>query len=282
MLMVVATSIPGPGAASAPAPTSAVQDEAMVFLLAGQSNMVGRGRGADLPAEYKMQPKNVLFYLDGALRGLAPAGGSEEKANAAYFGPEISFGHEMARAFPDRTIILVKRAVVGTAISSGWDPEKKGGLRDRLLADYQAAVKGRKSRPVAVLWSQGGADAKREEDAKAYVAGLKSLIERIRKDLEAPKLPFLFSGSRPEDPITEGMAKRFPYLKTVRAAYVEIDRTVPGARMVSTVGLTYNSDGIHVDAPGQIEFGKRFARVYLEMVTSKPAAAGGPASQAVK
>jgi hypothetical protein len=78
MLMVMATSVPGPGAASAPAPTSAAQDEAMVFLLAGQSNMVGRGRGTDLPAEHKTQPKNVLFYLDGALRELAPAGGSEE------------------------------------------------------------------------------------------------------------------------------------------------------------------------------------------------------------
>ena len=38
------------------------------------------------------------------------------------FGPEIAFGHEMAKAWPDETIGIVKFAIGGTSILT-WKPD---------------------------------------------------------------------------------------------------------------------------------------------------------------
>ena len=41
---------------------------------------------------------------------------------------------------------------------------------------------------------------------------------------------------------------------------------VPHTAMVTTAGLTYNTDGRHHDALGQLEFGRRFAAKVFELV----------------
>src|SRR5687767_388175 len=72
-----------------------------VFILAGQSNMVGRGTFADLPSELKSVPKNVAFFASNK-----PA----DFASFPQFGPEVSFAHEISKAFPKDTILIIKNA----------------------------------------------------------------------------------------------------------------------------------------------------------------------------
>ncbi|MCZ7647914.1 MAG: sialate O-acetylesterase [Planctomycetota bacterium] len=234
--------------------------EPLVFLLFGQSNMVGRGDGAKLPQAWRMSPANVTLVEAGRSGPPRPRG----KDGAGDFGPEIAFGFELAKAYPERPILLVKHAVGGTSLAKDWDPDRKEGLYAGLLKAYREATKDRPHTLAAALFAQGGADARDEDDAKAYGARLKALIERLRKDLNAPALPFLFSGARPEDPASEDLKSRFKYLTLIREGYVAAERDVPRARMVSTVGLTYNPDGIHYDTAGQLEFGTRYARAYLK------------------
>jgi hypothetical protein len=235
----------------------------LVFLLAGQSNMAGHGQGAELPEEYRKPPANVQIFEAGKLRPLAPRPTKQNPAGGS-FGPELSFGHELSRAMPDRNIILVKHAVGGTSLDGHWNPNRRGRLYDQLLGDYRAAIQGRTVELGGVLWSQGGADAKAEASARAYAANLKELIETFRKDLEARDLPFYIGGARPEDPTSSAVKAKFPHMEVVRAAFVDAQRNVPHVRLVSTVDLTMRSDGIHYDTAGQLEFGKRFARAWLE------------------
>jgi hypothetical protein len=244
--------------------TAAEPKPDLVFLLAGQSNMVGHGRGEQLAPDDATVPGNVLLYQANTLRALAPKRTKEANPNGGSFGPELAFGRELGRAMPDRTIILVKHAIGGTSLSDDWNPERRGRLYDKLLTEYRAAIRDRKIELGAVLWSQGGADAKEEASARAYAANLRTLIESFRRDLAAPELPFYIGGARPEDPSSATVRSRFPHLDLVRAAFVEAEKTVPHTRIISTVDLSMARDGIHYDTAGQLEFGQRFARAYLD------------------
>src|SRR5688500_10734801 len=173
------------------APSDARQDQpALVFLLAGQSNMGGHAKG-ELPQAYREQPANLLFFETGAYRKLGPrdydSGAVLRNGDKGVgrFGPEISFGHEMAKAFPDRTVLLVKLGPGGASLAKAWTPEVRGQHYDKLLEEYRAATKNRQAVPAAVIWSQGTADAMAEGFANAYAANLKLLVERLRKDLNA-------------------------------------------------------------------------------------------------
>ncbi len=47
-------------------------DDVKVFLLGGQSNMVGSGQQADLPTELQSPQNDLLYYLDSSLTTLRP------------------------------------------------------------------------------------------------------------------------------------------------------------------------------------------------------------------
>jgi hypothetical protein len=262
-----------PGTTPTPTPTpvvAACAGEPLVFLLAGQSNMLGQAEGKDLPVAMQTPPPCVELHHNGRAIPLLPNDG-----NHGYrFGPEIGFGHAMAAALPGRRIVLVKRSIGGTSLAKDWDPTRPAGLFAELVHDYRQVTLDLPHRLVAVLWSQGGEDAERKGTAEAYGTRLQAFIASLREAVGAPDLLFILSGSRPEDPQTPQMLKRTPYLTTVRAANVEVTRTVPHTAMVTTAGLTYNADGRHHDAPGQLEFGRRFAAMVLEHEPSiVPAAA---------
>jgi len=145
--VVLATAFAASRGATAAEPTPKPD---LVFLLAGQSNMAGHGQGAELPGEYLKIPANVRIYEAGKLRPVTPRQ-SKQTPDGGSFGPELSFGFELARA-----------------------------------------------------------------------------------------------------------------MGVVRAAFVDTERNVPHVRIVSTVDLDVGRDGLHYDTAGQLEFGKRFARAWLE------------------
>ena len=254
---------------------SQAEEPALVFLLAGQSNMGGHARGP-APEPYRSPPANVLFFEAGDFRKLGPREYDSEAVlrngdkGVGRFGPELSFGHEIAKAHPTRTILLVKLGPGGAPLAGQWTPEVRGRHYDKLLDEYRAATKGRSVTPAAVVWAQGTADAMKEEAAKAYGSNLKLLVERLRKDLSAPELPFFYSSYAPDETIDEATLRKRPYLKQVVAAYAETAAQVPGMIRVSRTGLTtLGGDDPHYDAAGQIEFGRRYAVAYAEWLRAK-------------
>ena len=82
-----------------------------VILLAGQSNMEGQGQVADLPMtpmNLQLAQTDVLLFGNnigaesGSLTSLQPAG-----TDAAWFGPEVTFGRAIADARPTASYAII-------------------------------------------------------------------------------------------------------------------------------------------------------------------------------
>ncbi len=190
-----------------------------VFLLAGQSNMDGRGDGsklskADLVLLEKVQ-KNVLFAYNRKdivpLDITIPLNHVQKKFNLEKtFGPELFFGMGLAEAYPSQKILLIKRSLGGTSLYGCWNPdwsEEKAALmnelkRPKLYSDLLAYIK-----EVLVaydeddyeisgmLWVQGETDSGVKKwgskPADSYEQNLKKLISGIRTETGVADLPFL-------------------------------------------------------------------------------------------
>ncbi len=97
------------------------------FICAGQSNRVGWGDSTQLPDDIRKGNVRVLMFEDGKwqpLRPHAPAFGGQTKAGLTeyHFGPEIAFGNEMAKAWPEETIGVIKFSIGGTSLLA-WKPD---------------------------------------------------------------------------------------------------------------------------------------------------------------
>ena len=86
-----------------------------VFLLGGQSNMAGSGKSKDLQAPYNEPFKKVMIW-NWKGRKWSALSPNPAVNGRGMFGPEVSFGHAIAKAFPDEDIRLVKYARGGTAL----------------------------------------------------------------------------------------------------------------------------------------------------------------------
>jgi Carbohydrate esterase, sialic acid-specific acetylesterase len=241
-----------------PSPLAAQDAQPLVLILAGQSNMVGQGATVDLGVEQATLPRTVKYFL-----------GMEETAPAdrPRFGLELTLGQELARAMPEREIILVKYAVGGTSLLA-WAPEWNSTRADitrnadagplyRQLRDIIAELRLRSGTEVgAVFWMQGERDAWLPEVAREYFDNLTELVAAFRRDLNAPELPFLFGLVNPPSAI-------YPAREIVREAQARAAREIPGVYLVATDDLMKWDDDLHYDTSGILELGRRFAATFL-------------------
>lgn len=223
-----------------------------LFVLAGQSNMAGKAVPGRLVEEVKPFPAHVRLHTK---HGWGPL------RCGTTFGPEIGFGVAMARAWPDGEIGLIKYAVDGTSLATRWHPSH-GDLYPKLIEQVRTATselksQGRRVELQAVLWMQGESDMTRLEWANAYGENLIAFIKRLRSDLAAPELPFIYG-------FTFGIKYAHPDI--VRGAQLELHRLLPATRLVYNDDLPRSTkDLIHLTEPGELELGRRFARAYLAL-----------------
>lgn len=226
-----------------------VSAKTRIYILAGQSNMMGKGKTYQLPPAYKRQPRNVKFYYQGRQRQLA---------KYSHFGPEVSFAHEISRAFPNDTHIIIKHVATGSSIQQ-WLPGTRlfnGMLRQRgfVKAGYNYSAQNA-FKVDAVIWMQGESDARSRQNASRYEGSLKRFIAGLRQKLNSPNSTFIMGQINPEDPA-------FSMTRVVQQAQKNTQRSMPNVTLVSTQGLGKIFDHVHYDALGQMELGKRFARAY--------------------
>ena len=220
-----------------------------VFVLAGQSNMMGRGKINDLPLAYRHTPSNVRYFSQGREHPLA---------KFAYFGPEIGLAHALARAFPRDEIILVKQAASGSLIGQ-WQPGEplyKGLLRQvGFVHDAYPAFR----QVDAIVWMQGESDAQSELPvARQYGSRLQRLVGQLRHDLDSPDSLFVYGQTSVNHPAFQAATA------AVRQQQEAAQRSLANVLMVSTEQLGRLADGIHYDAAGQLELGRRFAQAYIQ------------------
>ncbi|WP_434047731.1 MULTISPECIES: sialate O-acetylesterase [Sorangium] len=208
---------------------SAMAQPVKVFVLAGQSNMVGFGVGADLPVELRSQPDIWYDHFNPDARQGGPYaaatstdwGPLEPKGEARRYGPEITFGRAIAAAYPEHRIAIVKVSQGGTNLVDHWgrglppDPESlyKSQLYHALLGKLDSATYAddqaleypdevtRLDNALARLESEGhaveiaalvwmqGENEAGWSAAFRYGDALRDFIAAFREDVGVPRLP---------------------------------------------------------------------------------------------
>jgi hypothetical protein len=246
------------------------RDRLHLFLLAGQSNMAGRGA---IEARDK-EPIPQVLSLD--------ASGSWVRARDPIHWDKAIAGVGLARAFAVEylkrhrgvTVGLIPAACGGSPIAT-WAPGQyfeptHSHPYDDALARTRRALEFGTLR--GILWHQGESDSK-PELAPRYEAALTVLIERLRSELGAPRVPFLIGqlgqfGAVPWDTPT----------RAVDAAQRRVAATASLAAFVSSDGLTSKPDNIHFNSASLREFGKRYAAALAALEPEASAASRRPAN----
>lgn len=220
-----------------------------LYLLAGQSNMAGRGY---IDSQSKIPDPRILVLTKNNewLPATDPLHFDKKEAGV---GPGISFAQAMLKieANSNVKIGLIPCAVGGTSIDA-WQP----GAYDQATGThpYDDAIKRLNAAQGAgivkgIIWHQGESDSSPDK-RKTYINKLAGLVERLRTELKQPNLPFIagelgyFSESKR---LFNSMLKDLP-------------QQVNHTSVVSAEGLTANPDNLHFNTTSARELGNRYAQ----------------------
>ena len=248
-----------------------------VFILAGQSNMVGSDAHAakiDSYPTYKgagaTQP-DVRFTSLPELPKTGFQGWTPLTPNDA-FGPEVTFGRAVTKALK-QPIAIIKSSIGGTTAAFDWNPdapESGQKLYPRTLALIRGALKNLTEQGISytiegVLWHQGENDMLDRRINGNYAANLTRIIKQFRTDLEVPDLMW-FMGEVSTKGIW-GMDNRsnMSILRKQQQQVLDSDKHIT---FVPTSHLAFDVMGsgqphYHFGTQGQLQMGDTFAAAYL-------------------
>ena len=230
------------------------KENVWVFIMAGQSNMAGRGI---------VEPKDTI--ADKRILSINKNGQIIiAKEPLHFYEPErtgldcgLSFAKALIKKIPDNiSILLIPTAVGGSSIRQWLNDSlyRNVKLFSNLLAKIEIAkqngiIKG-------ILWHQGESDAN-EKDISLYKQRLGLLLSKFRTAVGNSELPVLIGelGSFSEDPAA------FSLINKAIHEYAVEDKN---SRIISTKDLKDKGDHLHFNSKGQRTMGKRFAKEYLK------------------
>ena len=222
-----------------------------LYVLAGQSNMAGRG--AVEPADNRPHPRVWMLTQSGQW---VPATDPMhfDKPGIAGVGPGLAFGKAMADQDTTAFIGLIPTAVGGSPIDA-WQPgayyePTKSHPYDDAIARVQIAQK--TGTLHGILWHQGEADSK-PELIQTYQLKLIQLIERFRQVVNAPALPVVV-GTLGDFYAAGGLAAQ------LNAILRGLPEHVTRLACVEASGLTDKGDKTHFDTPSARTLGGRYAK----------------------
>lgn len=243
-----------------------------VFLLAGQSNMVGytsadwvRSNAPELAAARD----DVWCSWQRRCDPLAPGAGHE-------VGPELALGHALGDLY-DEPVLLVKVAVGGTTLREDWRApstvERAGGEIGYLYKNMVKRLRRVLSRPdegcpdalaggafeiAGFVWLQGENDCFDGREA-TYEASLRDLVHDVRVATATPELPVVviqINDSGAWDQAGGGG----PAVRAAQAAVVAAD---PRAALVVTQDL---DEGYHYADGDHVTIGRRAGEAILPLL----------------
>lgn len=243
------------------------------YILAGQSNMDGRGSNSGLPDDIQHGLNDaIIFYSNPPLAtedwqplqlGFSRPPGYKGQLPSPKFGPEIGFVKELKRHHPKRKIAIIKASEGGTNLRSDWKagepekPESQGRCYRNLLTTIRDSTEKLTARGHTwtlrgMLWHQGESDSK--ANPEVHQERLTHLIARIREDCQAPDLPVVLG-----QVVDNGKRDK------VRSAIKATAEAVRLTQVVESDELTTWDEGTHFDATSQLELGRRFASMMASM-----------------
>lgn len=248
-----------------PAPTR-------VFVLAGQSNMVGYTSAAwvEANAPALAQPRADV-WVDWQLRcaPLAPGAGHE-------VGPELALGHALGDAF-EEPVLLIKVAVGGTTLREDWRPPStvaaEGGEIGYLYARMMKRVRRVLERPdlscpaalgggefqlSGFVWLQGENDSFDGRE-QSYESNLRHLIADVRAATATPELPAVVIQIN-DSGAWDSSGGGGPLVRAAQAAVATED---PFAALVVTRDL---DEGYHYADGDHVTIGQRAGAALLPLL----------------
>ena len=222
-----------------------------LFLLAGQSNMAGRGK---VSAEDKRTNVRVLTLNKAGDWVLAIDPIHFDKPGIAGVGLGKTFANKYTAAHPGVTVGLIPCAVGGSPISA-WEPggfhrQTKSHPYDTAITRTHRAMKDGTLK--GVLWHQGESDCKPELSG-IYQTKLHRLIERFRDEFEDQDLPFIAGqmGQFKERPWNDDKNR-------VNAVHENLPKQVKLTSFVNSDGLSHKGDKVHFDSDSYRKLGHRY------------------------
>jgi hypothetical protein len=247
------------------------QGEMRLFILAGQSNMVG---WAPIPDGEKTDQRIYVFgkdyhwrIADHPIEDAFNQVDMISENRIAGFGPAMDFAFASLDRHPQAVIGLIPCAKNSSAIAQ-W----QRNLSDQSL--YGSCLKrARAASPMGhisgILFLQGETDA---QDPVLYPQPepqpfdwshlFTAFITDFRNDLHEPELPVVFAQLGP-DPLSPD----FPNWKIVQKQQSSID--LPMTAIITTDDLPV-LDGVHFTADSYRTIGRRFADAYWDLVEHAP------------
>ncbi len=234
--------------------------ERHIFLLIGQSNMAGRAKIEDGD---KKPVDGIFLWNIGEKKWEAavPPYNIHSPSRKAVNMQRLNCGPSFARAYlekhPDVEVGIVCAARGGSSIRQ-WDREKPDNfnLYAHAIDAAKAALK-EGGEFKGILWHQGESDSG-PKGLATYPEKLAELVANLREDLNAPKVPFVFSQVGQWKPEYESFNKMI----------VEQPANIQATGCITTEGLK-NFDEAHFDSASQRELGIRFAAAMEELLSSK-------------
>ncbi len=220
-----------------------------VYLLVGQSNMAGRGM---VDAQSQTTSESILM-LDKTNNWVLAKDPLHSDRASAGVGPGISFAQALLADHKKSQIGLIPCAWGGSPIKV-WQPGAKyfenfpydEAIQRAKIALQKGVLKG-------ILWHQGESDNDPKK-AEAYLEKLKTLVGNLRRDLNAPNLPFV-----------AGEIGYFNKENFINAIINKLAGELENTAVVSAKDLTDRGDHLHFDTASARELGKRYAAAMMKL-----------------
>jgi len=243
--------------------SQAENDKMYIILMAGQSNMAGRGVYTQLNPADTVTYANILSLNNDSVWVRARHPLHWDKAEAAV-GMGISFAHKLDSLMGGNVKIgLVPCAAGGTGINDWLNNSRfayTGNyyLYTNLISRAKRAQK--QGQIIGMIWHQGETDAT-QSLYPAYRTNLKTLLSKVRTDLGLPQMPIVLG----ELGTYLSTNASYPRYDSVNVAINDMKKLLTKVDVAKSTGLTPNADNTHFTALSQIQYGKRYASLFYNL-----------------
>lgn len=169
--------------------------EKNILILAGQSNMAGRGGVVNgtwdgvVPRECRSNPS--ILRLNARLEWVEakePIHGDIDVKKTTGIGPGMPFANRVLQKKSGLGVLGLVPCAIGGSNISEWERGKQ--LYNHMMKRAKASLQDGGT-IKALLWYQGEADTVNPQDAKAYASRLLKFFSDVRDDLQSPLLPII-------------------------------------------------------------------------------------------
>ena len=231
-----------------------------VFVMAGQSNMAGRG--IIQAGDTLSNPRIIAMNTNGQwIEAKAPLHNYQPQVTGLDMG--MSFAKELLKNVDKNvTIALVPLAMGGSSIDYWLNDKEFNGIK--LSSNFKSKIRLalEKGTLKGILWHQGESDAFLEKIPN-YEDNLETLFQFFRQYSQQEDLPII-SG---ELGAFSCDSERKILWQMINEKIERVALKDPNLILVRTDDLKAKSDNIHFNAPSQRVLGIRYAKAYQHLIS---------------